>query len=143
MVTRPGEPQPSARRVATVGSRPEIRRHYGVAVSSSPVRPLVIVSNRGPLSFGLDLDGELQVRRGGGGLVTALGPAVAGTGALWVAAAISTADRRAAAEGGGITEAEGFRLRSLVVDLDRYRAYYDVIANGTCLLYTSPSPRDS
>ena len=94
-------------------------------------RPLVIVSNRGPLSFALHDDGSLGVRRGAGGLVTALGPAVAGTGATWVAAAISDADRQAAAEGGGITEAEGFRLRSLVVDIAEYRAYYDVISNGT------------
>jgi trehalose 6-phosphate synthase len=91
----------------------------------------VIVSNRGPLSFTVDDDGALGVRRGAGGLVTALGPAVAGTGATWVAAAISEADRRAAAENGGLTEAEGFRLRSLVVDLDEYRSYYDVISNGT------------
>ena len=122
MVTRHGQPQPSGRRTA---------RHTVWAVSSSPARPLVIVSNRGPLSFGVDAEGELQVRRGGGGLVTALGPAVAGTGALWVAAAISATDRRAVAERGGLTEAEGFRLQSLVIDLDRYRAYYDVIANGT------------
>lgn len=94
-------------------------------------RPLVIVSNRGPLSFALDDGGGLRVRRGAGGLVTALGPAVAGTGATWVAAAISDADRVAAEQGGGVTEAEGFRLRSLVVDLDDYRSYYDVISNGT------------
>ncbi len=100
-------------------------------MSSPPARPLVIVSNRGPLSFAVGDDGTLAVRRGAGGLVTALGPAVAGTGATWVAAAISEADRRAAVEGGGITEAEGFRLRSLVVDLDEYHSYYDVISNGT------------
>lgn len=91
----------------------------------------MIVSNRGPLSFALDDGGELRIRRAAGGLVTALGPAVAGSGATWVAAAISDADRQAAAEGGGVTEAEGFRLRSMVVDLDDYRAYYDTVANGT------------
>ena len=100
-------------------------------VSSAPDRPLVIVSNRGPLSFTVGDDGVLGVGRAAGGLVTALGPAVAGTGATWVAAAISEADRRAATDGGGLTEAEGFRLRSLVVDLDDYRSYYDVVANGT------------
>ena len=93
-------------------------------------RPLVIVSNRGPLAFAVADDGALRVRRGAGGLVTALGPAVAGTGATWVAAAISDADRRAAGDG-AVTEAEGFRLRSLVVDADLYRAYYDVVSNGT------------
>jgi trehalose 6-phosphate synthase len=68
-------------------------------------------------------------KRGGGGLVTALGPAVAGTGATWVAAALSEADREAAAS--GIVEGEGFRWRSLVLDEDDYRAYYDVISNGS------------
>ena len=43
-----------------------------------PDRPVVVVSNRGPLSFTLE-DGQLRTKRGGGGLVTALGPAIAGT----------------------------------------------------------------
>jgi trehalose 6-phosphate synthase len=90
---------------------------------------LVIVSNRGPLSFTRNAAGELVTTRGGGGLVSSLGPAVAGTGASWVAGAISEADREAAAS--GIVEAEGFRLRSLVIDPDDYRQFYDVVANAT------------
>jgi len=35
-------------------------------------RPLTIVSNRGPAEFDLDESGQRTVRRGGGGLVTAL-----------------------------------------------------------------------
>jgi trehalose 6-phosphate synthase len=92
-------------------------------------RPVVIVSNRGPLSFASGDGGELVTRRAAGGLVSALGPAVAGTGALWIAAALSEADRVAAER--GVVEAEGFRLRSLVVDADAYRAAYDVVSNGT------------
>lgn len=89
---------------------------------------VVIVSNRGPLSFSVADDGSLVTRRGGGGLVSVLGPAVEGSGATWIAAAISDADRMAAAQ--GLVEAAGFRLRSLVVDSDAYRAYYDVISSG-------------
>ncbi len=100
----------------------------GGDVEGAPARDLVIVSNRGPLSFTVAGDGSLVARRGGGGLVSALGPAVAGSGATWIAGAISDTDRRAAAE--GMIEAEGFRLRSLVVDPDDYRAYYDVISSG-------------
>lgn len=101
----------------------------------------MIVSNRGPLSFQVLADGTLATRRGGGGLVSALGPAVAGSGATWIAGAISEADRRAAAE--GVVEAEGFRLRSLVIDADDYRAYYDVVSSGALWfihhrLYDSP-----
>lgn len=90
---------------------------------------LVIVSNRGPLSFALDADGNPAARRGAGGLVSSLGPAVAGTGATWVAAAISDADRLAAAS--GVVEAEGFRLKSLVIEPAAYRQFYDTIANAT------------
>lgn len=90
---------------------------------------LVVASNRGPLSFTTDSGGGLVARRGAGGLVTSLGPAVAGTGAAWVAAAITELDRRAASL--GIVEAEGFRLRSLELDPGDYRRFYDTIANGT------------
>jgi trehalose 6-phosphate synthase len=90
--------------------------------------PVVVVSNRGPLSFAL-VDGDLRTRRGAGGLVNALGPAVEGTGAQWVAGALSEADRVAAAS--GQIDAEGYKVHLLTLDADDYRAYYDVIANGT------------
>ncbi len=91
--------------------------------------PLVVLSNRGPLSFWRDDSGRLQARRGGGGLVTALGTGVVEHEALWLAAAMSPDDREAAAD--GVVEADGFRLRSLDIAPDLYRAYYDVIANQT------------
>jgi trehalose 6-phosphate synthase len=102
---------------------------------------VVIVSNRGPLSFQEADDGALVARRGGGGLVSALGPAVAGSGATWIAGAISELDRKAAAQ--GVVEAGGFRSQSLVVDPDAYRAYYHVVSSGALWfvhhrLYDSP-----
>ena len=78
---------------------------YGPAV---PDRPVVVVSNRGPLSFTLE-DGELRTKRGGGGLVTALGPAILGSGALWVGCALSEADRAAAERPRGRTARGGPR----------------------------------
>lgn len=98
----------------------------GIAGDTSP---LVIVSNRGPLSFLRGDDGRLVARRGAGGLVSSLGPLVRGSEAMWMAAAISEEDRDAAAE--GVIEAEGFRIRTLAVDPDAYRMFYDVIANAT------------
>ncbi len=92
-------------------------------------RPIVIVSNRGPLSFSLDATGALVARRGAGGLVSGLAPLVVGTTTTWVAAALSDADRQAAA--GGTVEAEGFRVRTLSIDPDDYHSAYDVIANAT------------
>lgn len=93
-----------------------------------PERPLVIVSNRGPVSFQLD-DGELVSKRGAGGLVSGLAPLVVGTGATWIAAAISEGERAAAER--GAFDAEGFRLRLLAVDPAVYRMAYDVICNAT------------
>jgi trehalose 6-phosphate synthase len=88
---------------------------------------VMVVSNRGPLNF---WPGE--VKRAAGGLVVALGPGVINSGALWVAAALSDADREAAAAApGGVVEAEGFRVRPIAIDPGDFAAYYDVVANGT------------
>jgi trehalose 6-phosphate synthase len=92
-------------------------------------RPVVIVSNRGPLSFRVGEAGDLVAKRGAGGLVSGLAPLVTGTDATWIAAAMSEGDRRAAAQ--GVVEAEGFRVRSLALDADAYRMAYDVVCNAT------------
>lgn len=88
----------------------------------------LVVSNRGPLSFS-DHDGVLTARRGGGGLVSSLGPAVARTGATWIAAAVGEVDRAAARA--GAVDADGFHVHPLVIDDDDYRAFYDVVSNST------------
>jgi trehalose 6-phosphate synthase len=90
---------------------------------------ILVVSNRGPLSFSRNEAGELETKRGAGGLVSTLGPGIAERGATWIAAAITEEDREAAQQ--GMIEAEGFRLRSLVIDADEYRMFYDVVANAT------------
>jgi trehalose 6-phosphate synthase len=91
---------------------------------------VVIVSNRGPVSFRRGEDGQLTARRGAGGLVSGLAPLVAGTDAIWLAAALSDADREAAATG-NLAEAEGLRVRLLALDPTEYRMAYDVICNAT------------
>ncbi len=90
---------------------------------------LVVVSNRGPLSFSLDSEGDLTTTKGGGGLVSSLGPLIRGAGATWVAAAITDADRQAAEE--GLVAAEGFKVRSLAIDPATFRMAYDVVSNAT------------
>ena len=67
--------------------------------------------------------------RGAGGLVSALGPLIADTDAMWIAAAISEGDRAAARE--GVIAAEGFRTRTLAIDPAQYRMAYNVICNAT------------
>lgn len=90
--------------------------------------PIVVVSNRGPLSFEVDGD-RLVARRGAGGLVSGLRPLLAGTDAVWIAAAMNDGDRLAAER--GVVDAEGFRVRLLAVHEPTYRAAYDVVCNGT------------
>ena len=90
-------------------------------------RSVVVVSNRGPLSFRVDDDGGLTAKRGAGGLVSGIGPLVAGTDTLWVAAAMSDGDRAAA--GAGVVDAENFRVRLLDIDPETYRLAYDVVSN--------------
>jgi len=92
-------------------------------------RPLVVVSNRGPFTFKRNSDGALVPKRGGGGLIPSLAPAVADSGATWISTAATEEDRQAAAA--GPIEADGFRLRHVVLEPSVYRQYYDVIANGT------------
>ncbi len=91
-------------------------------------RPILIASNRGPVSFA-SVDGELIASRGAGGLVTGLGPLVHGTDARWIAAALTDGDRLAAES--GMIEAEGFKVRTLAIDPDELDLAYNVIANET------------
>ncbi len=81
------------------------------------------------MSFTVDDTGELVARRGAGGLVSGIGPLVAGSDATWIAAAISDGDRLAAAR--GTLDAAGFKARLLAIDPETYRQAYDVVSNET------------
>ncbi len=89
--------------------------------------PVVIASNRGPVSYRHEGD-RLVAVRGGGGLISGLRPLLDSGGATWIAAALSEADRQAAAEQESGTRSEPVRLLPIAPDqLDRY---YDVVANS-------------
>jgi trehalose 6-phosphate synthase len=90
---------------------------------------LLVLSNRGPISYGRDSAGALQAKRGAGGLVVTLGPGVERDGALWLACAATEEDREAARL--GLEGVGGFRYRPVPVDQEDYRGYYDVVANQT------------
>jgi trehalose 6-phosphate synthase len=99
---------------------------------------LVVASNRGPVQFEVDDDGNLTSGRGAGGMVAALGPALAGQGGTWVAAAISEGDRVAARRVARsrrlrtVELAQGsVRLRSLSFDPREYHNYYNRVSNRT------------
>jgi trehalose 6-phosphate synthase len=101
---------------------------------SRPHRPILIASNRGPVTFDLDDQGNVVPRRGEGGLVTALTGVIQATGGRWVAAAMSDGDRRVAEEApGGAIEAQTddarYHLRYLLIPPDVFDRYYNVVAN--------------
>jgi trehalose 6-phosphate synthase len=95
--------------------------------------PLIIVSNRGPAQFERDESGERTVRRGGGGLVTALSGLVSHRDALWIASAMTDEDVAVSEERGGPVELsiDGIDYRVLLVgsDPEAYDRFYNVIAN--------------
>jgi len=96
--------------------------------------PLVIVANRGPVSYAL-VDGERRAERGHGGLVTALsGLAGHFDGAVWVCAALSEEDVAVTREHDGAAfdlEGDGpsLRVRMLELDSDAQHKFYAVISN--------------
>ena len=100
-------------------------------------RKLLVVSNRGPVSYGRSPEGERIVLRGGGGLVTALRNLVAHHDVTWIASANSDEDRAVAAEHGGdgfeetARDGSRYRLRLVAHDPAAYDGYYNVIANPT------------
>jgi trehalose 6-phosphate synthase len=91
--------------------------------------PIVLVSNRGPVSFDIGTDGELTGRKGGGGLVSGLSPLVAGSDATWYAAAMTEGERIAATR--GTIETQQLRVRTLALDREIQRQAYDVVCNAT------------
>jgi trehalose 6-phosphate synthase len=89
----------------------------------------IVVSNRAPYEPG---PGG-RFRRGAGGLVTALLTVAEATGAPWVAAARTPAERELARSSGpdgvAMPPFEHLHVHYLATEPERYRQYYSVIAN--------------
>ena len=100
-------------------------------------RKLIVVANRGPVSYARSESGERITKRGGGGLVTALRSLVARHDVTWIASAMSPEDRVVAGERGGEAfdetwrDGSPYRLRLVAHDPTAYDLYYNVAANPT------------
>jgi trehalose 6-phosphate synthase len=97
-------------------------------------RPLIVVSNRGPVAYSRDDEGTRVAGRGAGGLATVLRGLLQEHDVTWIASAIGAEDRAVAAESAdGVVPASAdgppCRLRLLAHDPDDYDAFYNVIAN--------------
>jgi trehalose 6-phosphate synthase len=94
-------------------------------------RPLVLVSNRGPVTF--QEDGS--VKRGTGGLVTALTGLASHRDAVWIASALSEGDVAKAKEAGDepftVRSPAGgeYQVRLVVSDPEAYDRFYNIFAN--------------
>jgi trehalose 6-phosphate synthase len=100
-------------------------------------RRLIVVANRGPVSYARDADGARVARRGGGGLVTALRSLVSHHDVTWIASAMTDEDRAVADEHGGDSfeelarDGSPYRLRLVAHDPSAYDWYYNVVSNPT------------
>jgi trehalose 6-phosphate synthase len=100
----------------------------------APRRNLIVVSNRGPVTFNWS-GGERVARRGGGGLVTALRSLVLHHDVTWIASAMSDEDRVVALDNNEESfeetarDGSTYRLRMLAHDEQAYDWFYNVIAN--------------
>ena len=93
--------------------------------------PLVLVSNRGPVTF----QDDGSVKRGTGGLVTALTGLASHRDAVWIASALTEGDIRKAAEERGSpftvrSPAGGeYQVRLVASDPEAYDRFYNIFAN--------------
>jgi trehalose 6-phosphate synthase len=100
-------------------------------------REIIIVSNRGPVTFQRGPEQAREAKRGGGGLVTALGSLALHHDVTWIASAMSDVDREIAEESGGravedrLENGADYRLRLLAHECSAYDQYYNVVANPT------------
>jgi trehalose 6-phosphate synthase len=94
-------------------------------------RPLVLVSNRGPVTF--QEDGS--VKRGTGGLVTALTGLASHRDAVWIASALTEHDVEKAKEEGdkpfSVRSPAGgeYQVRLVASDPEAYDRFYNIFAN--------------
>jgi trehalose 6-phosphate synthase len=106
---------------------------YAAVMSETPAlrAPLVLVSNRGPVTF--QAGGEVQ--RGSGGLVTALTGLASYREAVWIASAMNEHDAEVSRrhDGGAFpvrSPAGGeYQVRLVASDPEAYDRFYNVFAN--------------
>lgn len=95
---------------------------------------LILVSNRGPVEYHVSGEGELQARRGSGGVVTALSTMTNFVDFTWVASAMGEGDRRVVQESssGRVKSpltGQSLYLRYVVTPRRVYHKFYNIFCN--------------
>ena len=124
---------PARKPVTTPDSRPSPTAASDDLLAS---RPLIIASNRGPVTFSRRADGSFEARKGSGGVVTAVSAIARERQPIWIAAAMTEGDRQRAARAHELGEQliqygdpPEFRLRFVVPTPEAYHQYYNEISN--------------
>jgi trehalose 6-phosphate synthase len=104
------------------------------SVGSSPQPECIIVSNRGPIEHAFAPDGEYEIRDGAGGVVTGLLGAIQRRPIVWVALAMTDADREITRLAGKRPVKmpallENIELHLITIPQKMYTRYYDQISN--------------
>jgi trehalose 6-phosphate synthase len=100
-------------------------------------RRLIVVSNRGPVTFVSEGDGKFSSRKGSGGVVTAVSAIARDQQPIWIACAMTEGDRLRAElarqNGEVLISPPGprpeFRVRFVVPEPHAYNQYYNEISN--------------
>jgi trehalose 6-phosphate synthase len=100
-------------------------------------RPLIVASNRGPVTFTRERDGRFSSRKGSGGVVTAVSSIARDRQPIWVACPMGEGDRlraeQAQSDGESLISPPGenpdFRVKFVVPTKKAYHLYYNVISN--------------
>ena len=97
-------------------------------------RPLILVSNRGPVEYQMTPEGRPEGRRGSGGVVTALNSLVQSVEFTWVASAMGEGDRAVSNNEQGRRfpsplPGHKINLRYVVTPRRIYHKYYNVFCN--------------
>jgi len=95
-------------------------------------RSIILVSNRGPVEFEQDAAGNLETRRGGGGLVTAMTAISKEAKATWISAAMNDIERSLAHDDASVClpdDSSSCLIKLVDIPEDIYNRYYNIISN--------------
>jgi trehalose 6-phosphate synthase len=96
----------------------------------APSSPLIVVSNRGPIEHCRDESGDLTRRPTGGGVAIALSSMMSRHDLVWIAGAVSEADREFASHGlHRFSLDNGHRLRFVDASPYSYELFYGMFSN--------------
>jgi hypothetical protein len=91
---------------------------------------IIISSNRGPVTFRKNTEGEVVISRGSGGLVTALTGIVQDIDATWISCAMTEEDKQWIGGSVPINErGDEIKIKFVSPDKEAFDGYYNEIAN--------------